>query len=74
MRDAINADQSVMQKPDEYEYVDADEQNQPEPTEAAREKAEEVKSQMEAMKARRAGAAKVDENDGEAKEDLFNEK
>lgn len=73
MRDAIKADQSVMQKPDEYEYVDADEQAQPEPTEAAKEKAEEVKEKMEAMKARRAGAEKVDEQTGEVKENLFNE-
>lgn len=72
MRDAIKADQSVMQKPDEYEYVDADEQAQPEPTEAAKERAEEVKEKMEAMKARRAGAAKVDEETGEGKgEALF---
>lgn len=72
MRDAIKADQSVMQKPDEYEYVDADEQAQPEPTEAAKERAEEVKEKMEAMKARRAGATKVEEQGGETKENLFN--
>lgn len=70
MRDAIKADQAVMQKPDEYDYVDADEQNQPEPTEAAKEKAEAVKEKVDAMKARRAGADKVNEQTGEAGDDL----
>ena len=70
MRDAIKADQAVMQKPDEYDYVDADEQNQPEPTEAAKEKAEEVKSKVEAMKARRAGADKEDKQKAGAGDDL----
>ena len=69
MRDAIKADQSVMQKPDGYDYVDTDEQPQPdEQSEAAKEKAEEVKSKVEAMKARRAGAEKVDEETGEVKD------
>lgn len=53
MRDAIKADQAVMQKPEEYDYVDNQEQEAPQ-TEAARSKAEEVKAKMEAMKARRA--------------------
>jgi len=53
MRDAIKADQAVMQKPEEYEYVDNQEQPAP-ATEAAQAKAEEVKAQVEAMKARRA--------------------
>lgn len=55
MRDAIKADQAVMQKPDEYDYVDNQEQAAPAPvTESAKAKAEEVKAQMEAMKTRRA--------------------
>ena len=53
MRDAIKADQAVMQKPEEYDYVDNQEQEAPQ-TEAAKAKAEEVKAKMEAMKARRA--------------------
>ena len=53
MRDAIKADQAVMQKPEEYDYVDNQEQAAPQ-TEAAKAKAEEVKAKMEAMKARRA--------------------
>ena len=53
MRDAIKADQAVMQKPEEYDYVDNQEQEAP-MTEAAKAKAEEVKAKMEAMKARRA--------------------
>ena len=61
MRDAIKADQAVMQKEDNYEYVDAEEQSQPEQTEAMKEKADAVKSQVEAMKARRAGATKQEE-------------
>ncbi len=52
MRDAIKADQSVMQKPDEYDYVDTQEQPTPEPTTTAKEKATKVKEQVEAMKAR----------------------
>lgn len=53
MRDAIKADQAVMQKPEEYDYVDNQEQEAPQ-TETAQAKAEEVKAQVEAMKARRA--------------------
>lgn len=54
MRDAIKADQAVMQKPDEYDYVDNQEQADPAPaTETAKAKAEAVKEQIEAMKARR---------------------
>lgn len=59
MRDAIKADQAVMQKPDEFDYVDSQEQPAPEPTESAKKKAEEVKEKMEAMKARR--SKKVEE-------------
>ena len=58
MRDAIKADQAVMQKPEEYEYVDNQEQEAP-MTETAKAKAEEVKAQMEAMKARRAKKAET---------------
>jgi len=55
MRDAIKADQAVMQKPEEYDYVDNQEQDDPAPmTESAQAKAEEVKAQVEAMKARKA--------------------
>ena len=55
MQNAIKADQSVMQKPDEYDYVDAEEQEPAAPaTATAIEKANAVKEQMEAMKARRA--------------------
>lgn len=54
MRDAIKADQAVMQKPDEYDYVDNQEQAAPAPaTETAKAKADAVKEQVEAMKARR---------------------
>jgi len=53
MRDAIKADQAVMQKPEEYDYVDNQEQEAPQ-TEAAKAKAEQVQAQVEAMKARRA--------------------
>ena len=58
MRDAIKADQAVMQKPEEYEYVDNQEQEAP-MTETAKAKAEEVKAQMEAMKSRRAKKAET---------------
>ena len=58
MRDAIKADQAVMQKPEEYDYVDNQEQDEPAPmTEAAKAKADEVKAQMEAMKSRRSKKA-----------------
>ena len=53
MRDAIKADQAVMNKPEEYEYVDNQEQPAP-ASETAKAKAEEVKAQVEAMKARMA--------------------
>lgn len=58
MRDAIKADQAVMQKPEEYEYVDNQEQEAP-MTEAAKAKAEEVKAKMEEMKTRRAKKAEA---------------
>ena len=55
MQNAIKADQAVMQKPEEYDYVDAEEQEQAAPaTATAIEKANAVKERMEAMKARRA--------------------
>ena len=54
MRDAIKADQAVMQKPDEYEYVDNQDQSAPEPSESAKAKAMKVKEKIEAMKARQA--------------------
>jgi len=57
MRDAIKADQAVMQKPDEYEYVDNQDQSAPEPSETAKAKAMKVKEQVEAMKARQAAPA-----------------
>lgn len=65
MRDAIKADQSVMQKPDSYDYVDN--QEQPDAPESASpsaiQKAEEVKAQVEAMKARRAGMPEPESQD-----------
>lgn len=61
MRDAIKADQAVMQKPDEYDYVDNQEQPAPEPSASAKAKAEKVKEQMDAMKERRARANKQEE-------------
>lgn len=58
MRDAIKVDQAVLRGEDKADYVDADEQVQPESQSAsAKAKAEEVKAQMEAMKERRAKAA-----------------
>ena len=53
MRDAIKADQAVMQKEDKYDYVDADEQTQPEVSASAKAKAEAVQAQVDAMKKRR---------------------
>ena len=53
MRDAIKADQAVMQKEDKYDYVDADEQTQPEVSATAKAKAEAVQAQVDAMKKRR---------------------
>ena len=61
MRDAIKADQSMMQKPDEYDYVDTQEQPAPEPTTTAKEKATKVKEQVEAMKARTSASKKETE-------------
>lgn len=59
MQSAIKADQAVLKNEDSVEYVDdrePDVQPQPEAqTESAQSKAEEVKAQVEAMKARRAG-------------------
>ena len=72
MRDAIKADQAVMQKPEEYDYVDNQEQDAPAPmTAAAKAKAEEVKTQMEAMKTRRTRKPKEEEpEEQEQPEDL----
>lgn len=55
MRDAIKADQSVLNDKGDTTYVDdnPDDQPQPEVSENAKAKAEKVKEQMEAMKARR---------------------
>jgi len=65
MQNAIKADQTVMQKPDEYEHVDVDEQPQaPAQIEAAQSKADEVKAQVEAMKARRAASRVAQEDEG----------
>lgn len=61
MRDAIKADQAVMQKPDEYDYVDNQEQSAPEVSDTAKAKANAVKEQMDAMKERRAKAAQEQE-------------
>lgn len=62
MRDAIKADQAVMQKPDEYEYVDNQEQSATAPTTVtAKEKARKVKEKVAEMKARQAAAPEVQE-------------
>ena len=53
MQNAIKADQAVMQKPEEYDYVDNDEQAQPEVSETAKAKAKEVQAKVEAIKSRR---------------------
>lgn len=55
MQTAITADQAVLQDPDKAEYIDNEDQplDPFEQTDAAREKAGEVKAQMEAMNARR---------------------
>lgn len=56
MQSAIKSDQAVIQGEDQYNYVDADEQIQPEAqTASAKAKAEEAKAQVEKMKARRSG-------------------
>lgn len=54
MQNAIKVDQAVLSENDSVNYVDADEQRQPEASnESAKAKAEEVKAQMDAMKKRR---------------------
>jgi len=53
MRDAIKADQSVMNGADKYDYVDNQESAQPDASESAKAKAKEVIVQVEAMKSRR---------------------
>ena len=63
MRDALKADQSVMQGSEQFDYVDADEQPQPEVNETAQAKAAEVKAQVEKMKARRAAKNAQPEED-----------
>lgn len=72
MRDALKADQSVMQNPDEYNYVDSQEQPADETalSGTAKEKAEAVKAQVEAMKARKSKAEAVNEDTGEVEDDL----
>lgn len=62
MRDAIKVDQAVLRGEDNADYVDADEQVQPDASEAAKAKAGEVQAQVEAMKARR--NAKKQESEG----------
>lgn len=56
MRDAIKADQSVLNDKGDTTYVDntPDDQPQPEVSETAKEKAKKVKEKVEAMKARQA--------------------
>lgn len=72
MRDALKADQSVMQKPDEYDYVD----NQEQPTDetavsdTAKEKAEAVKAQIEALKARQSKAVDTETGEVDGGQDL----
>ena len=59
MRDAIKADQAVLNDKGEATYADntPDDQPQPEVSEAAKEKARKVKEKVEAMKARQAAPA-----------------
>lgn len=73
MRDAIKVDQAVMQKEDSYDYVDNQEQPVDESAvkDSAKAKAEEVKAQIEAMKARHNKAEEpVNEETGEVDDDL----
>ena len=75
MRDAIKADQAVFRGEDKTEYVDADEQSQPEASESAKEKAKAVQEQMEAMKKRRGRQVPEDEGAEDADQDtgeIFN--
>lgn len=66
MRDAIKADQAVIQKPEEYNYVDNTPDEQPQVESAtAKEKAAAIKAQVEAMKARQNAKPAVDEETGE---------
>lgn len=71
MHDALAVDQAVLKGEDSYEYVDngPDEQPQPEPSENAKKKAEEVKEKMDAMKARQAGSP-VNADAGNDSDDL----
>jgi recombination protein RecT len=58
IQEAVDADQSVMRNPGQYEYVDNTPDEQPQPESAtAKEKAEAVKAQVEAAKARRNNAS-----------------
>ena len=61
MRDAIKADQAVLRDNDKVDYVDADEQVQPEVSESAKKKVEAVKEQVDAMRARRAKKVEQEE-------------
>ena len=66
MQSALKADQAIVRGEDNYDYVDN--QDQPvEPTASAMEKAQEVQSQVEKMKARR---KKVDAAPAEVVEDM----
>ena len=72
LRKAIADDQSVTNKDNVSTYADntPDEQPQPETTASAKEKAEAVKEQVAAMKARQAKAGQVNTDTGEVLEDL----
>lgn len=77
MRDAIKADQSVLNDKGDASYVDnmPDDQPQPEASESAKEKAMKVKEQVEAMKARRGGKVVEDEGAEDADQEtgeIFN--
>lgn len=60
MQNAIKADQSVMRQPEQYDYVDNQEQPAEPQTESAQAKAAEVQAQVEAMKARRNGTKSME--------------
>lgn len=63
MRDAIKADQSVLNDKGDTTYVDNDPDDQPQPvvSETAKEKAKKVKEKVAEMKARQAAAPEVQE-------------
>ena len=75
LQKAIVDDQTITNKDNVSTYADnpangIDEQGEQEASPSAMAKAEEVKAQMEAMKARRAKKDEVDEQTGEVKDDL----